>query len=331
MIAGLLASVPGLSVVGSAANGRIGMQMISAVKPDVVVLDLEMPEMDGFQVLASLRATDPKLPVVIFSGSSRRRAMATLETLSLGTIDYVAKPSGLLGTGSTLQSTVKEMSQRIKVLGATATRGDARHPDRSGPAARSLRVVVIGISTGGPDALEALLAAIPGDFSAPLLIVQHMPAQFIGPLARRLDLRSPLSVREAVDGQVVEPGQAVIAPGEHHLIIRRQGDDVLVETQQGPPENSCCPAADVLFRSAAKQFGAGTLGVVMTGMGKDGLLGAEEIRRSGGRVLAQDQASSVVWSMPGHVARAGLADQILPPIQLADEIARRGWRQTFPQ
>ncbi len=234
------------------------------------------------------------------------------------------------GVGSTIRSIVEEMSPRIKALGAPATRGVACRPERPEPAACGLQVVVIGISTGGPDALEALLTAIPGDFLIPLLIVQHMPPQFIGQLARRLDTRSALAVTEAVDGQVVAPGQAVIAPGEHHLVVRKRGAEVLVATQQGPPENSCRPAADVLFRSAARQFGAGTLGVVMTGMGQDGLLGAGEIRQAGGRVLAQDQASSVVWGMPGHVARAGLADQVLPPPLLAAEIARRGRINPFP-
>ena len=330
MIAEALACVPGLAVVGSAANGRIGMKMISTVKPDVVVLDLEMPEMDGFQVLATLRAIDPELPVVVFSGSSRRRAMATLDTLAMGTIDYVAKPSSIGGVGSTIRSIVEEMSARIKALGAPATRGVAWCPEPSEPATRVLQVVVLGISTGGPDALEALLTAIPRDFMVPMLIVQHMPPQFIGQLARRLDTRSALAVTEAVDGQVVAPGQAVLAPGEHHLVVRKRGVEVLVATQQGPPENSCRPAADVLFRSAARQFGAGTLGVVMTGMGQDGLLGAGEIRQAGGRVLAQDQASSVVWGMPGHVARAGLADQVLPPPLLAAEIARWGRIKPLP-
>ena len=329
LIAEALTAVPGLAVVGAAANGRIGMEMIRVVRPDVVVLDLEMPEMDGFQVLASLRATDPGLPVVVFSGAPRRRAMATLDALALGGVDYVAKPSGGQGgPGAAMRTIVAEMLPRIKALGASATptasRGDdARHPARADPATRGLQVVVVGASTGGPDALASLLGAIPGDFPAPILVVQHMPPHFIGPLARRLDARSALSVAEAVDGQVVAPGQVAIAPGERHLVVRRRGRDVLAATETGPPENSCRPAADVLFRSAARQFGPAALGIVLTGMGQDGLHGSVEIGQAGGQILAQDQASSVVWGMPGHVARAGLADRLLPPDRLGAEIARR--------
>ena len=326
LLAEALRADPGLAVVGSAANGRIGLEMIPVVNPDVVVLDLEMPEMDGYQVLASLRATDPRLPVVIFSGSSQRRAQATLNALALGAIEFIAKPSSLDGTGQALRAVVEAMSPRIKALGANASRDApaAQPPRPTDRARRALQVVVVGISTGGPDALTALLAAIPGDFPTPILIVLHMPLPFIGPLARRLDARSALRVTEAVNGQVVAPGQAVIAPGERHLVVRRRGPEVLAETHPGPPENSCCPAADVLFRSAAHEFGAGALGVVMTGMGQDGLLGAREIRQAGGQVLAQDRASSVVWGMPGHVVQAGLADEVVALDRLAAEISRRG-------
>lgn len=339
LIAQALATVPGLSVVGSAANGRIGMEMIPVVRPDVVVLDLEMPEMDGYQVLASLRATDPGLPVVIFSGSPRRRAMATLEALALGAIDYVAKPSSIGGAGSALRSLVEAMSPRIKALGsrtgsttAPSSSGEvvARPPAPADAGSRGVAVVVIGVSTGGPDALAALLSSIPGDCPVPILIVQHMPAEFIAPLARRLDERSALSVAEAVDGQVVAPGRAVLAPGDRHLVALRRGGEVLVTTRSGPPENSCRPSVDVLFRSAAGQFGAGTLGVVLTGMGQDGLLGAGEIRRAGGQILAQDRVSSVVWGMPGHVARTGLADGVLPLADIAAEIIRRGRCRASP-
>ena len=326
LLAEALASVPGLTVVGTAANGRIGLEMIPQVDPDVVVLDLEMPEMDGYQVLTSLRATNPQLPVLIFSGTSSRRATAMFAALALGQIDHVVKPSSLAGSGTTLRSVVAEMSPRIKALGANPSwsrspgRLPASSPDRSG---RVVQLVVVGVSTGGPDALTALLSAIPADLPAPILIVQHMPLLFVGGLARRLDTRSALAVTEAVDGQVVAPGQAVLAPGERHLAIQKRGAEILSTTHRGPPENSCCPAVDVLFRSAAEQFGAGTLGVVLTGMGQDGLVGARAIRQAGGQVLAQDEASSVVWGMPGHVVQAGLADQVLPLDCLANEITRR--------
>lgn len=193
--------------------------------------------------------------------------------------------------------------------------------------ARPLRcrpqVVVIGVSTGGPEALASLLPGLPADLPVPILIVQHMPPVFTRQLARRLDLGSPLAVTEAEDGRVVRPGEAVVAPGGRHLVAGRSGFDVAVATHRGPPENSCRPSADVLFRAAAEAFGPATLAVVMTGMGQDGLLGARAIRQAGGQVLAQDEASSVVWGMPGYVARAGLADRVVHLDDLAAEIVRR--------
>ena len=328
LVADAIAGDPELSVVGSAANGRIGLAMIGTLHPDVVVLDLEMPEMDGFEVLRALRRAHPRLPVFIFSVSARLGTPAALDALALGADDYMTKPSCQDGPDSASRMIAEQLAPRLKSLAASAGRASAgpQVPDsspRSGEqAARAPEIVVIGVSTGGPEALGIFLPAIPADFPAPILIVQHMPPQFTGPLARRLDARSALAVVEAEDGQAVLPGQAVIAPGGRHLVARRLKDQVRVATHRGPPENSCRPSADVLFRSAAEAFGPGTLGVVMTGMGQDGLLGSAEIRRSGGRLLAQDEPSSVVWGMPGHVTRAGLADQVLPLDRLAAELVR---------
>ena len=302
--------------------------MIAAVRPDVVVLDLEMPEMDGLQVLTALRRAHPRLPVVILSVWASRGAPAALDAMGLGADDYMLKPSGLDGSSSAGRAIAEQLTPKLRTLAASAamTSAGLSAPAASripvDPASRSPEVVVIGVSTGGPEALGVLLPAIPADFPAPILIVQHMPPTFTAALARRLDARSALSVAEAEDGQVVRPGQAVIAPGGRHLVARRLNDQVRVATHRGPPENSCRPSADVLFRSSAQAFGPGALGVVMTGMGQDGLLGAGEIRRGGGRILAQDEPSSVVWGMPGHVARAGLADRVLPLDELAAELVR---------
>jgi two-component system chemotaxis response regulator CheB len=186
-----------------------------------------------------------------------------------------------------------------------------------------VEVVAVAASTGGPNALAEVFAALPADFPVPVVVVQHMPPMFTRLLAERLTARSGLRVEEARSGGVLAPGHAWVAPGDYHMITIRDGGQVRVMLHQDPPENSCRPAADVLFRSAAKTFGPGVLGVVLTGMGADGLRGAEAVREAGGRVIAQDEATSVVWGMPGYVAKAGLADAVLPLPQIAPEIVRR--------
>jgi two-component system chemotaxis response regulator CheB len=182
---------------------------------------------------------------------------------------------------------------------------------------------VIGVSTGGPNALAELFRDLPGDLPVPLLIVQHMPPMFTRLLAERLTANSKVPVLEAGAGAVVRPGRALVAPGDFHMVVARDGLQVRAALSQGPPENSCRPAADPLFRSAARVYGERLLAVVLTGMGQDGLRGCEAVREAGGRVIVQDEATSVVWGMPGFVARAGLADKVLPLPQIAAEIVRR--------
>jgi two-component system, chemotaxis family, protein-glutamate methylesterase/glutaminase len=194
--------------------------------------------------------------------------------------------------------------------------------DPSGFAPRPA-LVAIGVSTGGPNALAELIPALPGDLAVPVLVVQHMPPMFTRLLAARLDAQSALTVREATDGLPLTPGTVTIAPGDFHMVVDRDGSRARVVLNQDPPENSCRPAVDPLFRSVAAAYGSRVLGVVLTGMGQDGLRGCENVRDAGGRVLAQDEASSVVWGMPGFVVRAGLADRVLPLADIAAEIMRR--------
>ncbi|HXE57027.1 MAG TPA: CheB methylesterase domain-containing protein, partial [Gemmatimonadales bacterium] len=196
-------------------------------------------------------------------------------------------------------------------------------PARPGPQDARVEVVCVGVSTGGPNALAALLPALPADFPVPVLIVQHMPPLFTKLLADRLSTQSRIPVREASGGEPLTPGTAWLAPGDRHLVVVPDTDGPRLRLTLDPPENSCRPAVDVLFRSVAAVFGGRALGVILTGMGQDGLRGSEEIRRAGGRILAQDQATSVVWGMPGFVASAGLADRVLPLDQIAPEIVRR--------
>ena len=307
-VADLLGADPLLEVAATAANGRIALEKLSQVNPDLVVLDVEMPELDGLQTLRALRQTHPRLPVIMFSQHTRRGAEATLEALAQGASDCVCKPEGAGGLAAAMQQIREQLIPKIKSLcvpGAEATAGLARRSRPTWALGKRVEVVVVGVSTGGPNALTALLPALPADFPAPLLIVQHMPPLFTALLAERLAARSAVCVSEAADSEEVCPGHAWLAPGDYHLTVGGRREGARLRLHQGPPENACRPSADVLFRSAAEVYGAGVLAVVLTGMGRDGLRGGEAVRDAGGQILVQDEASSVVWGMPGAVAWRG--------------------------
>ncbi|GGI08128.1 protein-glutamate methylesterase/protein-glutamine glutaminase [Egicoccus halophilus] len=331
-----LAEDPTIEVVGTAPNGRIALAKIPQVNPDVVTLDVEMPEMDGLATLSAIRAQYPRLPVIMFSTLTERGAATTMEALLRGANDYVTKPANVGSVAEAQQRVKAELLPRVHAL--SGKRPVVIPPPAAAPRARlspALRAtgrtttptrvdaVVVGVSTGGPNALAALLPQLPADLPVPVLIVQHMPPMFTRLLADRLDATCALRVREAGDRQPVIPGQVLIAPGNRHLTVQRVGTEVRTALNEGPPENSCRPAVDVLFRTAAGVYGPNTLGLVLTGMGADGRNGSEHIVAAGGRVLAQDEASSVVWGMPGAVAAAGVADEILPLQELAGAIRRR--------
>lgn len=360
----LLNSDPDIEVCGSAANGRLALQKLNQVNPDLVMLDIEMPELDGIGTLRELRKTNRRLPVIMCSTLTERGASATLEALSAGASDYVTKPTNSSSITESVDRLRQELVPKIKHLArpSSATqeplpplgrrsgaapaapepsprRFSGVPPQRQAPPTTVVRpsgpaprpdVLAIGVSTGGPNALAELIPALPGAMPVPVLIVQHMPATFTRLLAERLDRVSHLRVVEATAGMPVQPGTCYIAPGDHHLVVRRSGTSVLCELNQEPPENSCRPAVDVLFRSVAEVYGANVLAAVMTGMGQDGLRGAQVLVERGARVLAQDEASSVVWGMPGYVARAGLADAVLPLGALAAEITKRVSRSGAP-
>jgi len=338
LVTRVLEADPAVEVVGAAANGRIALAKIAQLQPDVVTLDIEMPELDGLGTLAELRPRWPRLPVIMFSTLTERGAEATLEALSLGASDYVTKPTGLHNAAEAMEAVRAELVPKIKAL--HGRRLLSRMPHTSAPAAAPaapavkppllsraadarIDVVAIGVSTGGPNALAELLPALPASFPVPIVIVQHMPPVFTRMLANRLDGRSAVKVIEAEGGEVLGPGRVHIAAGGRHLTLARQGTSVVTVANDDPPENSCRPAVDVLFRSVAALYGSGALAVVLTGMGQDGLRGAEVIRAAGGQVVAQDEATSVVWGMPGFVARAGLADAVLPLDAMANDLGRR--------
>ncbi len=321
----ILSSDPQIEVVGVAANGYIALAKIPQVNPDVIILDVEMPDLNGLETLTAIRQNYPLLPVIMFSTFTRTGAEATLSALSLGANDYATKPSNLGSVEAANQHICQELVPKIKLFGIDSTKSPpAIAPQTIAPptplAKKQVDIVAIGVSTGGPNALAVLLSQLPAEFSVPIVIVQHMPPMFTQLLAQRLASKCKIPVQEAFPGAVLEPGYAWIAPGDFHMIVERHGTGGQIATNQEPPENSCRPSVDVLFRSVAQVYGARTLAVVLTGMGGDGLHGCKCIREAGGQILVQDKASSVVWGMPGFVANAGLADQILPLDQMADEI-----------
>lgn len=322
-----------IEVAGIAANGRIALQKIPQVAPDIITLDFEMPEMDGLATLREIRNLYPKLPVIMFSTLTQKGATATLEALSLGASDYVTKPSNIGNVAEAIERLEQELIPKIK---AHCRRGDAELPGLAAASRRVLpaacplprragpiEMVCLGASTGGPTALAGVFAHLPPDLPVPIVIVQHMPPLFTTMLAERLSVQSRMPCHEGREGMAIERGHAYLAPGGRHMEVRRQDGRMAVALHDGPPENSCRPAVDVLFRSVAAAYGGAVLGVVMTGMGQDGTRGCELIRERGGQVVAQDEATSVVWGMPGYVARAGYAEKLVPVSQIAHEIMRR--------
>jgi two-component system chemotaxis response regulator CheB len=369
-----LAADPNIEIAGAAANGRQALDRLDDYRPDVVLLDVEMPELNGLETLAELRQQHPRLPVIMFSRFTQRGATATIEALFLGADDYVPKPDS---KDALTKCVEEELLPRIHELaqrgGWDATTSNPRSGERSyrrqtvdtsksasavpdkrlsrsepvsepaeheqSPAtaptpsvvqrralsSEAVEVVVIAASTGGPPVLAGLLDAIGSQIRVPVLIVQHMPANFTAAFAERLGQKSQLNVREAKEDQGIDAAQVWVAPGDFHMAVcaGRGSTKARVQLNQNMPENACRPAANVLFRSAAEVFGPAVLGVVLTGMGNDALAGSRAIVEAGGQIVVQDEASSVVWGMPGHVAKAGLAEAILAPNELAKEISLR--------
>jgi two-component system, chemotaxis family, protein-glutamate methylesterase/glutaminase len=335
-------SDPACEVIGTANNGKDALEKIESLRPDVVTLDIEMPVMNGLETLIPLRRAHPRLPVIMFSTLTERGAHATFEAMRRGASDYATKPSATnLADGR--KAVVEELIPKIKALcgwrepppaavrslvsptrrpGATPIGGAARSAQPR-TASKGVDALVIGVSTGGPTALTQLWRDLPRSLPVPVFIVQHMPAAFTAQFAKQLDMVGTIPVVEATSGMRAEAGHAYLAPGGFHMTVAHQGLSTIVGLNEDPPENSCRPAVDVLFRSAASTFSGRVLAVVLTGIGYDGLLGTRDIVAAGGHALAQDQASSVVWGMPRAIAEAGLADAVLPLGQMGAEITAR--------
>jgi len=354
---------PALAVVASHRNGKLAVDDVARSNPDVVVLDVEMPEMDGITALPLLLKAKPGLVVVMASTLTRRNAEISLKCLSLGAADYVPKPESNSGV-TTSADFRNEVIQKVKALGQRAqARADRYSNAPARPAApmpsssastaapstpaRSFapsqpriaqpsaptqlrpyssvtpRVLLIGSSTGGPQALTKLFAEIgPAIGNLPVLITQHMPATFTAILAEHITKASGRRAAEGTHGEPLMPGRIYVAPGGKHMVIGKQGAETVVLLNDQPPVNFCKPAVDPLFDSAVPLFGAAILACVLTGMGHDGAAGAKRIADGGGSVIAQDEESSVVWGMPGAVAQVGAAAEILPLDQIGGKIVR---------
>jgi two-component system chemotaxis response regulator CheB len=329
LVAEALRDATAVSVVASLSDGEEAVAFLEREPVDVVVLDVEMPGMGGIEALRQIKKAWPTTSVVMLSGLSRRKAALTLEALATGASDFVTKPSRSANWEDARRQLQEALLPRLSALesktelGPTAPlaiRGKKR--SRRGPSRSGAAAVGIAVSTGGPAALEVVAAGLPSWLSVPILVVQHIPEAFVVPLAERLARSCLLPVRVATDGEAVSGGGIWLAQPGRHLRVARLGDQVVAIMDDSEPRNHCRPSGDVLFESLASELGASSYGVVLTGMGRDGVSGARAIVAAGGEVVIQDRETSVVWGMPGAVAAEGLASEVLPISQVPAAIAR---------
>jgi len=341
LVSDVLQSDPEIEVVATSSNGRLGVDAVRRLKPDVVVMDIEMPVMNGIEAVREIRTTDRRTPIIMFSTLTERGARATFEALDAGATDYVTKPGQASAVGSGLESVRQELIPKVRALAGRAARPVAA-PRSALAAARAAAaakaslpaqatgrnawlagagtalvprrptLLAIGSSTGGPEALARVLGALPLTLTVPVVVVQHMPAEFTQLLSERLDRTCAVRVQHAVDGEPLQPGTVVIARGGRHLEVVREQGRLVSRLSDAPAESFCRPAVDVLFRSVARSVGGGVLAVVLTGMGSDGTAGAADLAAAGATLWAQDEATSVVWGMPGSLVGAGLAGSVMP-------------------
>jgi len=330
----LLGSDPDIEVVATAPDAYIAREKIKALNPDVLTLDVEMPKMDGLTFLSNLMRLRP-MPVVMVSTLTQKGAETSLEAMRLGAVDFVGKPQS--DVSSNLRQYRDEIVDKVKAAAAANIRAVAQRSQRDACGRRMKiqeqtsrevlsqsalqRLVAIGASTGGTEAIADVLAGMPAN-SPPILIAQHIPEQFSRSFSERVNGLSAMNVAEARDGERVLAGHAYVAPGNHHLRVRRSGSDYVCQLDQSDPVNRHRPSVDVLFESVAAAAGAKAIGVMLTGMGKDGAQGLKALRDNGARTLAQDQASSVVWGMPGSAVELGAVEEVVPLPEVAAQILR---------
>ena len=334
----VLGADPAIEVVGTASDAYVAREKIKQLNPDVLTLDVEMPKMDGVTFLRNLMRLRP-MPVVMVSSLTEHGAEVTLDALAVGAVDYLPKPK--IDVAATLTDYAEELRAKIRSAAAARVRPytGAVTPGGAGgvaprlgvdavlakaPARRQLRttdrIIAIGASTGGTEAIKEVLVQLPADTPG-IVITQHIPKAFSTPFARRMDSCCQMTVYEAQNGQMILPGHVYIAPGDQHLLIERDGARYVCRLDDGPPVNRHKPSVDVLFRSVAQQVGRNAIGVILTGMGKDGAVGLKEMREAGGPTIAQDEATSVVWGMPGEAVAIGAAAETLPLGQVAARLS----------
>jgi two-component system chemotaxis response regulator CheB len=333
LITRTLKTEPRIEVTASCSNGEMAVTQAARRTLDVIILDIEMPVMDGLTALPKLLEANPQARIIMASTLTQRNAGISLKALSLGATDYIAKP-----TTDRLNASADFHRELItKVIALGQSRKPAQHPDASprplektqahlcaplrGGVMRRPRIIAIGSSTGGPQALLALLGALPAKVDCPIVIAQHMPATFTTVLAQHIGRASGRPSAEAAHGMEIRPGHIYLAPGDFHFQVAREGTVCVARLSQTAPENFCRPSVDPLMRSVAQHFGADSCAVMLTGMGSDGCAGARIMAAGGAPVIAQDEATSVVWGMPGAVAQAGICSAILPLPQIAGHLA----------
>ncbi len=345
VISEALSSFPDVEVVGVAANGKLAVQKVRELKPDLLTLDLEMPEMDGLAVLDALREAGEDTMVIVVSALTSRGGRLTMQALEKGALDFITKPAER-GQAESRAAIVKELAERLPALANRRSIRKILRPNQyqAKPAAppeipkttnldqtmkvmsrvanaRKPEMVLIGVSTGGPNALARILPAIPGNIGVPILLVQHMPPIFTKSLADSLSAKCALRVCEASHNEPAAPNTVYIAPGGKQMrLAPGQGNSKIIEITDDPPENNCKPAVDYLFRSVANKFPGRSMAVILTGMGSDGTLGLRLLKRNGCRIIAQDQASCVVFGMPKAAIEAGIVDVVLPIDAIASKI-----------
>jgi two-component system chemotaxis response regulator CheB len=330
----VLSADPAIEVVGTASDAYVARERIKQLNPDVITLDVEMPKMDGVTFLRNLMRLRP-MPVVMVSSLTEHGAEVTLDALAVGAVDYLPKPK--IDIAATLTDYADELRAKIRsastarVRPYTGVSGSSVAP-RLGvdaviaktPVRRQLRttdrIIAIGASTGGTEAIKEVLVQLPADTPG-IVITQHIPKAFSTPFARRMDACCQMTVCEAQDGQGILAGHVYIAPGDKHLLVQRDGARYVCKLDDGPPVNRHKPSVDVLFRSVAQQAGRNAVGVILTGMGKDGAVGLKEMREAGSPTIAQDEATSVVWGMPGEAVALAAAAEVLPLGQVSSRLS----------
>jgi two-component system, chemotaxis family, protein-glutamate methylesterase/glutaminase len=342
IITDALAALPGVEVVGTASNGKLALARLASLQPDLLTLDIEMPEMNGIEVLEAMASAGSKAGVIMLSSNTVRGGQITIRALELGAFDFITKPEG----GSAGENLVLLRAGLLPIIRAFERRREIRsilhnkplenkppaQDDKplpaAAPAGRTARrhgppILLIGVSTGGPSALGEVLPALPRKLGAPLFIVQHMPPLFTQALAERLQLRCAIRVKEAEDGEIAIPDCAYIAPGGKQMrLVPGQSGEIVVQLTDDPPENNCRPSVDYLFRSVALHFPGRSIAAILTGMGNDGTQGLRLLKRSGCSSIAQDEASCVVFGMPREAILAGVVDTVVPLSRIADALVR---------